>query len=213
MSEGATFRKVKRPSPRRGRRRHPADGEFTAVLWAEVVDRFEQLTAGSPTSRSVEPVAGLPGSASMPVNLICDDCKSHERCREPWERHLVKLERDPETHWHRCPEGHLCGVVPVLADHVCVAALRLLGDGRMEEETFQRDLDLLELLAERCVARQGDVLERTIAPLAQAKADDLESTARAEPGEDRQALHPQVARAMIHARRNIIYQIANHKNV
>jgi AraC-like DNA-binding protein len=139
----------------------------------------------------------------MPANLICEDCKSRGSCQEPWEKHLAQLQRDPEPHWHRCPEGHLCGVVPVMAHHVCVAALRLLVDGRAGDEEFQRDLGLLELLAECCVLRHGDVLERTITPLASAEASGLQENGLVKNAENRGSLHPQVAAAIGYVGRHL----------
>ena len=81
--------------------------------------------------------------------------------------HMDALRGCSQSHWHRCPNGRLCAVIPLVWDGICVAACRIVCPGTLPESTFQRHIELVEVVVENFVATESDLLRRLMSPPSQ----------------------------------------------
>jgi AraC-like DNA-binding protein len=117
-------------------------------------------------------------------------------CRESWLLHLAELRRQPEGLWHKCDHGRFCALVPVACDGRCLAAIKLVCLGTMPEETFERNLELLEFLVREVMASEADFLAGQLAP--DQRAPEPTAAPAHRTGKPRQELpnHPRVRKAL-----------------
>lgn len=133
-----------------------------AAAGAEVGQRFAHLTGLTAVVIGLaRPGAEAGAGAGHPQ---CTGCSNGARCRRRWPRHVAALRAELAPHWHRCEAGKLCGVAPLCARGVCLAACRVVAGADMSDTDFQRALELLETIAEAVAARHGDVLGGSCPP-------------------------------------------------
>jgi|GEM_PF-3532812 len=124
---------------------------------------------------------------------VCGTCRSHTECSSHWLRDLVEIRGWWRPAWHRCPEGHWCGLVPVPGGSIGISACRLVCDRSMRRHEFLKYLEVLDLLVRGyvCTLSHSHV-SSTSFPACQ--------TAPAGSGQlgsaDREPVHPRVSQAI-----------------
>ncbi len=202
MSSSVDFKRLKKPSSAskaRGRRRKLGQKDFFADLSDLIAERFMRISGLAVVVAPVNWPGNPADESPPPLHPQCADCTDIETCREPWQTHLAELEHCPEVHWHRCDRNKMCAVVPVVAKGRCLAACKLVCPETMGESDFERNVELLDVLVENFVAREGDLLARMIpegkaAPADEAASDDMPSA---------RPTHPKVRRAIEHINQHL----------
>lgn len=124
-----------------------------------VVERFARLTGltvvTAPMPASSRATDDLPPASCHPE---CEGLAESGYCRRKWQRLREELRDRPEVHWDRCEFGKLCAIVPVVWDGTCVAICQLVTGQSQGEEAFEREVELLDVLVENCLAREKGFL-------------------------------------------------------
>lgn len=182
-----------------------SNGTFLALASERVTERFTRITGLHARAvpldlRRLEDAEDPPEN---PSRLACAEFAQTDYCRESWQLHLAELTHRPEAHWHKCNHGRLCAVVPVVCQERCLGAVICVNPDTMAEESFERNLELLDVLVENLVSNEGDSLarmhaaEQPVGELETASAD-FESTAAAE-----HPTHPKILRALEYTRSHL----------
>lgn len=150
---GGRFHRTFSHVGRRQDQARPAYGNLLPRLASQVVDRFARLsgltTVILPFDRNE--FASITASDYSPNHPSCNSRGQSPECRESLAAHLSELRVRPGVHWHRCPFGKYCGVVPVVCREKCLAACKLVLPGSVGQESFANKLELLEVLVENFV--------------------------------------------------------------
>lgn len=165
MARKVRFKRVKRPKTL-GRGFHSdvrARVAHAAAKWFHDLTGLTAIGVALPRA-----VFADPGALSRFQPPSCAGCRVvHED--NTWAKHLAELQRHPAAHWHRCEGGRLCAVVPAIVSGQCVAACKLVDDGRTPEAVFERHVELLNTLVEASVAEYAEALQVLVAKEAAAE--------------------------------------------
>ncbi len=154
-----------------GRRTHAtatrlAGGAFLAVLLDGVVERFARISGQTALAIPLD-LPGLENAEDLPespTHPVCAEFAETDYCRESWRLHLAEFGRQPQAHWHRCDYRRLCAVIPVVCQRRCLAAVKLACPDTMAEESFERNVEVLNVLVENLVATESGRLTRLLPP-------------------------------------------------
>jgi len=137
-------------------------GDLYALLLHDVVERFARV--GDVELPAVSLDVSEPENAedppTNPGHPACAQYAGSDYCRESWQLHLAELKRQPETHWHKCDYGRLCAIVPIVYRDRCLAAVKIACPASMDEDDFERQVELLDILAKEFVISNSEYLER-----------------------------------------------------
>lgn len=131
-----------------------------------------------------------------PGHPACAEYAGSDYCRESWQLHLADLKRRPETHWHKCDYGRLCAIVPIVYQGRCLVAVKLACPASVGGEDFERQVELLDVLATDFVISNAEFLERLLraqGSVADPGASPSQSTEKRVEG---RPSHPQVLEAL-----------------
>ncbi len=129
-----------------------------------VTDRFERicgltaLTIPLAWSRQGDTKESVP----MPVHPACVDLVGSPECDASWHAHLAECGHCHEGHWHRCDHGRLCAFVPLILHGQCLMACKLVCAEPITEEAFVQKAEILTVLVENFLEREGDLIARLI---------------------------------------------------
>jgi len=164
------------------------------LLRDRVGNRFERMT-GLPTL--LLPLAfefsGDSCRTFSATHPACAEFSDTRYCRESWRLHRAELERSPTPHWHQCDYAKWCGVVPVRHGSRCVAAFKLVHDGDMCSDFFERYVDLLDLLVRDVVESEGKPLADRVFTTESSSVVDSSSVHNGSPI---RSMHAKVRRAI-----------------
>lgn len=161
MLSGHYFKRLRH----RGSHRPAAVGltneALLSLLSDHVIDRFARLgktgaiavplAALTPEDEAEDPPPG-------PCHPACEEHAGSNYCRESWQLHLAELRRRPETHWHKCDYSRFCAIVPIVYQNRCIAAIKLACPASMAEKDFERQVELLDVLARHFAVFMADSL-------------------------------------------------------
>ena len=144
----------------------PDGGAFLTLLNEHVVERFGRVSDLSVIAipldlPRLERAEDPPESPNHPA---CAAFTHTDHCRESWQRHLARLKRRPETHWHKCDNGRSCAVVPVVYRDQCLAAVKLVCPKLIPEHLFESRSEILDILVSNFVTSEHDFLARLLSP-------------------------------------------------
>jgi AraC-like DNA-binding protein len=112
---------------------------------------------------------------------------------------LAELKRRPETHWHKCDNGRLCAVVPIVHQGRCLAAVRFVCPASTSAPAdFERQVELLDVLAKEFVIARTDSLAILVDARAAAEEPEAPPLERAQEHLDQQPNPPLVSGAIQH---------------
>ncbi len=177
---------------------------FASRLSTAIVDRFGRIS-GTIAVATLFNISDEPNQnpAAAPSHPECADHWDSDVCRRTCQSHFDEPKRRPESHWHRCPFGLASAVVPVTRDDHCLAILRLVCPGDVSDHTFERNVELLEILAENFLASEAELLSRwTRTPRRSAGSSDASESVD-DDFRETHPLHPLVIRALEHIKRNL----------
>lgn len=138
-------------------------------------------------------------SADYPLaHPECDGLQGSDYCHESWQLHLVELNRQPETHWHRCDCAKRCAIVPLVVNGRCRAAFRLVCPLTIPERDFETNVELLDLLVRNAILEVADDLSRLFPPDRSRKPANRRrsATQRGSRSSSNPPSHPQVLKAL-----------------
>jgi len=204
-SESIVSSSASQPEPQATQGHSPTTGvawgkNLDGQLRERVTNRFFRLTG----QRAIAvPLAAEDPRVStgqlVPVHPLCTEGANSRPCLSAWQAHSTALRDRRGSAWHRCAHGRFCALTLVpdlLPDN---AALRLVCPDSIGRRTFERHVELLEILVENCVLRAG-------APPANAAADPkalpAQRGSKPPPGEQGQP-HPLVTRALAYIDANL----------
>ncbi len=198
MNASGYFKRIGHRRPALETGGEPNSDTFEALLRDRVVERFARMSGLNVLAIPL----GLPGLENAedppqnPVHAACAEFADTAYCRESWQLHLAELKRRPEALWHRCDHGRLCALVPLVCQGRCLAAIKLACPEPTPEDSFERNVELLDVLVENVVTSEGEFLARLLSE-EQPAAERAEAPAgQADvPGRERPR-HPQVLRAL-----------------
>ena len=150
------------PRPRRTPPRSPSDSppgaaDFVARLESEVVQPFTRLSRLTVVAFPLD-WPSVRGPATPPLNPKhpeCADLENTTPCRESWDRDVCSMRQRPEVHWHRCPFGKWCALVPAVFKGRCIAAGKLVGYRDLSEHEFAGMVDHLDVLTQGFMRREA----------------------------------------------------------
>ncbi len=176
---------------------------FASQLSASVVDRFTRISGMTViVAALINPDKSGRKIGAVPPHPECADHWDSDVCQQACRSHLDELKCRPQSHWHRCPFGRACAVVPVTWHDHCLAILKLVCPSDVSDDTFERNAELLDILAENFLASETELLSRwTKTPGPRAGGNDT-SKAVIHDSREAHSLHPQVIRALEHIKRN-----------
>ena len=92
----------------------PVRGEFLPRLATQIVDRLARISGLTTVVFPIDDTeVGSPTALDqLPHHPDCNPRAGFPRCRESLGAHMSELRVRPGVHWHRCPLGKYCGVVP-----------------------------------------------------------------------------------------------------
>jgi AraC-like DNA-binding protein len=198
MLSGHYFKRIRPKQESHAAAGPPSDEPLMPLLSQQVIDRFNRIRNAGVTATLL--TLPSPGSGNEPpinpCHPVCAEYADSDYCRKSWQLHLAELHQWPETHWHKCDQGVLCAIVPVVHREHCWAAVKLACSGSMAAEDFERHVELLDILVEGFVYSHADLLERlpNLGPPLLGFAATL--SRRTGEGLDRQLLHPKVLKAL-----------------
>ena len=205
MKDPNRFKKVKRPKPAQPPKGRLSQEGFQALLARMITSRFERLSGLTVAMAQL----GWPGAEAdeiapqAPAHPACAEFADSEYCRRSWQSHLSELRRRPEVHWHSCIHGKRCAVVPVVWQKQCLVACQLVCPGTMDENEFERLVELLDVLIENFILRESDRLSREIPAVIKSADHDGGSLEDLELERQEAADHPQVAAALRYIKRHL----------
>jgi AraC-like DNA-binding protein len=166
---------------------NPDEAGQLELLGRRIISRFGRFSSTPITMWAF----ANPAESQPPAHPHCREFQDSAVCGQAWELQRRALADRAEPLWHHCPFGRLCGVVPMVWAGQLRGAFRLVGCDCAAEESFTRELDLLDLLTTGTL------------PLAQAAATERVTPpgpaprTPANPPADRTVrLHAQVERAL-----------------
>lgn len=175
----------------------PTVAKLLELLRDQVIERFAHMSVTDVQAVALavsEPNEDEP--APNPSHPACLEFASSDYCRESWQLHLVKLKRQPETHWGTCQHQRICAMIPIVCEDRCLAVVKLAGPASLDMSELKRVVDIMELLTREFVASQAGFLKRvpggitaeqTTATLAQFQDDKRIATSQT---------HPQITHAL-----------------
>ena len=127
------------------------------LISSEIIKPFTGFHDGG---SAVPLVLSVPRDTEDPPPRLCHPaCAEHagtDYCRESWLLHLSELKRRPDTHWHKCDQGRLCALIPVVSHSRCWAAIQLACPVSVPEADFERRVELLDRLVKEFVSSHAD---------------------------------------------------------
>lgn len=128
----------------------PASGDIVRSLSRRVIDHFARFSSAKVAIVPWEPPR--PGVVTAhTTHPECTKFAGSVECGEARALQHAAIDRQAEPVWHRCPHGRLCGLVPLVCNGRCQAALQLVSRDTADPKAFARELELLELLAQFAV--------------------------------------------------------------
>ncbi len=205
MNSRIHFRTVGHPHANRRASAQPADRDFLTDLADLVKERFSRISGLTVVTIPLD----LPGTAfstglpPKPIHPACAKFADTEYCRNAWQSHLVELKRRPELHWHKCGFELFCAIVPVVWEGRCLAVLKLVCPDSVSEASFERNVELLDILVESFLAGEADVLARLVPPRQLAADSEAQRAAGNGNSDRKRPTHPQVLRALEHIEQHL----------
>ena len=198
MLGGHHFKRIRHRRPARAATDRPKGRTLLALLTHYLVEPFARIGSTSvhavPIDLSGPEVSEDP--SPNPGHPACAEHADSDYCRESWQLHLAELRRRPETHWHKCDYGMLCAIVPVVYQNRCIAAIKLACPASMPEKDFERQVELLDVLARDFVVSRADSLARLLRDQAVAVEPEGLPSGQGDERAEQHPNHPQVLRAL-----------------
>jgi AraC-like DNA-binding protein len=195
---GHHFKRIRRRSSVSAAAARQNDGTLLELIAREVVRRFARIIDVSASAvpwdmSGPEDAEDPPPNPSHPA---CEEYADSDYCRESWLLHRAELQLRPETHWHKCDRGRLCAIVPIVCRDRCLAAVKLACPASLSERDFERQVELLDLLAKDFAASRAKVLGRMLRARTPARKSETSPSKQADEGTERRPRHPQILRAI-----------------
>ena len=155
MKRKEQFRRIRRRLARSPRVR----GDLCLSVAQAAATWFAELADLEAIAVPLSPAAFEdPERLSQYRHPLCASCYTASGEAGGWTKHLAELRERTAAHWHRCAAGKLCAIVPAVVRGRCVAACKLVCEADMDEGEFTRNVELLGVLVERCVAQHAEAL-------------------------------------------------------
>lgn len=177
MIRGHYFKRLRRIESSLSPRAAQGAESLKAALERDVVGRFVRLGDHNllAVALDISEAEHTEDPSTNPGHPACAQYAGSDYCRESWQLHLAELHRQPETHWHKCDRDMLCAIVPVVCQGRCLAAVKVACPASMDEKSFARQVELLDVLAREFVLSNASSLESLVG----ARAAPMESAALA----------------------------------